>query len=149
MFIKNIHYLFFMGLKYLAKCGKNIAETTGSFFLGFLPEQDYLERKISWYNADKGVLLSGVGELGFGFFGGIGGTFVDTDELTRGFLIGTALFELISGLCRVHDDLEYSSNREKNIKDKSKKDTRIGNIALEIPYRFVKNVVKKDVAEVR
>jgi hypothetical protein len=129
-----------MGLKYLSNIGKNAAKTVGSFALGFLPEQEYFEKKISWYNADKGVLLSGLVELTLGPIILSVGAFTDNNLLTG---IGGFEFAQAFGY-RVHDDLWDNFNRKKTGEIHRNYSTPLGNLALEIPYRFLKNVFRRD-----
>jgi hypothetical protein len=131
-----------MGLKYLSNIGKNAAKTVGSFALGFLPEQKLLERKISWYNADKGVLLSGLTEFSLGIVGFCYFGFTDNSYAS---LASYGLF--LQSFARTHDDLGNNFNKKKikgeNISRPSNHEP-LGNLFLEVPYRFLKNNFRRD-----
>ncbi|MFH1521483.1 MAG: hypothetical protein ABIF18_00840 [archaeon] len=114
------------------QASKQIPNLMAHLTLGFLPEQELLEKKISWYDSKIGVELSGMTEVAATLF-------ISTidSNLTQLACYSNALSSIMTRYSTLSED--KIGNRNTNIFGTQE---HLGNIYLEMAYRPIKKIVK-------
>jgi hypothetical protein len=109
------------------KIAKNIAQELAHPFIGLLPNQDYFDKKIPWYNPGKGVIETAIPEiLGPLMYLSSRPTELHPVEMIIG---GVAMLD---GIWRLNQ-----TTLEKRLGENDQ--THLGTVISEMPYHFFKS----------